>query len=200
MIFRSIPVTVTGLLLALSSPTTTAAINAQPHRRINVEPGQSIADEVRNEHANGNLRPEFTIHAERAGSEKSYQVNVREAEPAVTSETTVSFQGGESKHVDEDALDTLLVSATEGTIALIAVEKKGGKVDGIVVSSDESIKLTQTGGQKAFARPAEEFTPPAWGCGVGADENVNNVEDVGRFLFEDGHDDHHDPFDHDHSA
>ncbi|KAL3797995.1 hypothetical protein ACHAW5_009458 [Stephanodiscus triporus] len=30
------------------------------------------------------------------------------------------------------------------------------------------VKLTQTGGQKAFARPAEEFTPPAWGCGVGA--------------------------------
>ena len=53
---------------------------------------------------------------------------------------------------------------------------------------------------QAFARPAEEFTPPAWACGVGADENVDNVKDVGRFLFEDGHDDHHDPFDHDHSA
>ena len=147
-ISRSIPVTVTGLLLALSSPTYTAAINAQPHRRINVAPGQSIADEVRNAHADGNLRPEFTIRAERAGSEKIYEVNVREAEPAVTSETTVSFEGGESKHVDEDALDTLLVSTTDGTVALIAVEKKGGKVDGIVLSPDETIKLTQTGGQK----------------------------------------------------
>jgi len=147
-ISRGILVAVPGLLLALSSPATTAAINAQPHRRINVAPDQSIADEVRNAHANGNPRPEFSLRAERFGSKEIYQVDVREAEPAVTSETTVSFQGGESKHVDEDALDTLLVSTTDGTVALIAVEKKGGKVDGIVLSPDETIKLTQTGGQK----------------------------------------------------
>jgi len=53
---------------------------------------------------------------------------------------------------------------------------------------------------QASARPAEEFVPPAWACGVGADENVNDVQDFGRFLFEDGHDDHHDLSDHDHSA
>ena len=147
-ISRSTSVTFAGLLLAVSSPATTAAINAQPHRRINVAPGQSIADEVRNAHAKGILLPEFTLRAENAGSETIYEVEVREAQPAVTSKTTVSFQGGESKHVDEDALDTLLVSNTDGTVALIAVEKKGGKVDGIIVRGEESVKFTQSGGQK----------------------------------------------------
>ena len=147
-ISRSTSVTFAGLLLAVSSPATTAAINAQPHRRINVAPGQSIADEVRNAHADGILLPKFTLRAEKAGSETIYEVEVREAQPAVTSRTTVSFQGGESKHVDEDALDTLLVSNTDGTVALIAVEKKGGKVDGIIVRGEESVKFTQSGGQK----------------------------------------------------
>ena len=42
--------------------------------------------------------------------------------------------------------------------------------------------------------------PPAWSCGVGANEEVIGVKDVDRFLFEDGHDDHHDPPDQDHSG
>ena len=101
-ISRSTLITVAGLLLALSSPTTTAAINAQPHCCIKVVPGQSITDEVWNAHADGILLPKFTLHAEKAGSETIYEVEVCEAQPAVTSETTVSFQGGKSKHVDED--------------------------------------------------------------------------------------------------
>ncbi len=45
-------------------------------------------------------------------------------------------------------LGTLLVSNMDGMVALIAVKKKGGKVDGIIVRGEESFKFTQSGGQK----------------------------------------------------
>ena len=42
----------------------------------------------------------------------------------------------------------MLVSDEEGTIALIAVEEKSGKVNGIVQRGDGSRKFTQTKGKK----------------------------------------------------
>ena len=75
-------------------------------------------------------------------------VHVREAEPAVTSMTTVSILDGASSHVNETHVATMLVSDEVGVVVLVAVEKKGGKVNGIVQKDGVSIKLTQKGGGK----------------------------------------------------
>ena len=69
-----------------------------------------------------------------------------------------------------------------------------------VAMRSSSLSLSRTHTQQAWAETAEEFIPPAWSCGVsGEQDEVNAVEGVERFLFEDGQDDDHDHFDHDHS-
>ncbi len=73
-------------------------------------------------------------------------VRVREAVPAVTSMTTISTQNGMSIPVNEIDVATMLVSDENGVIALISVDKKGGKVDGIVQKNGENMKFTQRGG------------------------------------------------------
>ncbi|KAL3823124.1 hypothetical protein ACHAXA_006454 [Cyclostephanos tholiformis] len=110
--------------------------------------------------------------------------------------TTMSVNGGESKYVDEDDVATILVSdETAPALVLIGVEKRQGKVDGIIQKDGEKIKFTQKAGGrgKALAAIAEDFTPPAWSCGYSPD-----IER--RSLFESDHHDDHDPSDYDHSA
>jgi len=124
---------VVSLLLATSLLTTTTAVDIL--RRINDAPGKSIAAAIQNAHEAG-IQPRFNLFAELAGSMTEYEVHVREAVPAVTSETTISFQGGNSHNVNEDNVATMLVGDEPGVIALIAVEKKGGKVNGIVQKKD----------------------------------------------------------------
>jgi hypothetical protein len=129
------------LLLGISSPSATAAIE-----RV-VTPGQSIAAKILDAHASGDFRPRFTLNAERADSNKTnYMVRVREAVPAVTSMTTMSIMNGTSIPVNEGDVATMLVSDEDGVIALISVDKKGGKVDGIVQKNGENMKFTQRGG------------------------------------------------------
>ena len=60
--------------------------------------------------------------------------------------TTVSIQDGASSHVNKIVVAAMLVSDEVGVIALIAVDKKGGKVNGIVQKDRASIKFTQKGG------------------------------------------------------
>lgn len=133
-----------------------------------VPPGQSIANAVKEAIASGEKSPEFNLHAERAGSETDYEVNVRVATPAVTYMTTVSAFDGESKNVDEDDVATMLVGYEEGVLALIAIDRKDGSANGIIQKDGEKIKITQNGkGGKAFATTAEEFTPESWACGYG---------------------------------
>jgi hypothetical protein len=89
----------------------------------------------------------LTLNAERADSSRTnYVVRVREAMPAVTKMTTVSIQNGRSVPVNEDDVATMLVSDEDGVIALVSVDKKGGKVDGIVQKNGEKTKFTQRGG------------------------------------------------------
>lgn len=97
---------VVSLLLATSLLTTTTAVDIL--RRINVAPGKSIAAAIQNAHDAG-IQPRFNLFAELAGSMTEYEVHVREAVPAVTSETTISFQGGNSHNVNEDNVATMLV-------------------------------------------------------------------------------------------
>jgi len=199
-VFRGIPVA--SLLLALSSPAAITNAQLHSHRRINVAPGQSIADEIQNAHASGNSLPHFSLLAERAGSETNYEVHVREATSAVTSETTTSVGGGASRKVKADNVATILVGDDDesGMFAIIAVEKIGGTTNGIVQKNGEKVKITQNGrGQKAWAEAAQDFVPPAWACGVGANEMVNARTGVDRLLLEDVEDADHDHSDQDHS-
>ncbi len=77
-----------------------------------------------------------------------YEVHVREAVPAVTSETTISFQGGKSNNVNGDNVATTLIGDKPGIIALIVVEKKGGKVNGTVQKKDgKKMKFKQNVGE-----------------------------------------------------
>jgi hypothetical protein len=73
-------------------------------------------------------------------------VRVREAVPAVTSQTTTSIQDGKSNYVNEEDVATMLVSDEADTLALISVEKKGGNVNGIVQKNGEKMKFAQRGG------------------------------------------------------
>jgi len=141
-----------SLLLVLSSPSTTAAIEYI------LTPDESISDKIQNvgqamPGPNTGLAfdfmPRFSLYAKRADSDKTdYMARVREAVPAVTSKTTISIQDSESSYVNEDNVATILVSDDEdGVLAFIAVEKKGGNVNGIVHKGNgEKMKFTQRGG------------------------------------------------------
>jgi hypothetical protein len=50
-------------------------------------------------------------------------VHVREAEPAITSKTTISVKGGKAHYVDSANIDTMLVSDEDGVLALLSVDK-----------------------------------------------------------------------------
>ena len=133
------------LLLATSLLTTTTAVDVI--RRSTVAPRKSNTAAIQNAHDDG-IQPRFNLFAKLAGSTTEYEVHVRKAVPAVTSETKISFQGGKSNTVNEDNVATMLVGDKPGIIALIAVEKKGGKVNGIIQKKDgKKMKFKQNVGE-----------------------------------------------------
>ena len=95
-------------------------------------------------------------------------------------------------------------SEDDGTVAIISINKATDEVNGIVQKANgQKMKFTQTKGNPAWAVEAKEFVPPAWACGVGAeDESVEQSQR--RSLFEDvgldyAHDHHyHEEHDHHH--
>ena len=134
---------------------------APTDRRLNVLPSQSIATEIETAHAAGNLKPRFTLHAadessppaannnnifastNTTGTDLLFEVHVREAEPAITSKTTTSVKGGKAHYVDSANVATMLVSDEVGVMALLSVDKKDGKVNGIVTKGKSVKKFTQ---------------------------------------------------------
>jgi hypothetical protein len=70
-------------------------------------------------------------------------VHVREVEPAVTSKTTTSVKGGKNHYVNSDSVATMLVSDEVGVVAMISVDMKEGKVNGIVEKGRSVKKFTQ---------------------------------------------------------
>ena len=146
-------------LLLTASFTITAVAN-EPHalRRLTAE--QSIAAEIQIAHKIGDLQPRFTLQAQLIESsniftiaEVDFEVNVRVAVPAITSKTTLSIQNGTISYVNSNDVATMLVSNEDDVIALIAVEKKGGQVDGIVQKKNgKKMKFRQNsdGGKVRF--------------------------------------------------
>jgi hypothetical protein len=114
-------------------------------------------------HAAGNLKPRFTLHAadessppaannnnifastNTTGTDVLFEVHVREAEPAITSKTTISVKGGKAHYVDSANIATMLVSDEDGVLALLSVDKQDGKVNGIVKEGTSGVtkKFTQ---------------------------------------------------------
>lgn len=78
---------------------------------------------------------------------EDFSINVRVAEPAITSSTILLVGDGEGVYVNEADLATILVSDEEVTFAVIAVEKvENGRVDGIIhTAGGDDIKFTQGG-------------------------------------------------------
>lgn len=183
-------------LVALVTTFTFFSADAAARRKLT--PGNSVAEEVRNEHSKGNIHPKFTLTGEIAGmSGREFSIHVRETTPAVTPSTTYGTGDGQIHQVGELGY-TLLVTDTEaeedGTIALIAVDKATDNVNGIVQkATGEKMKFVQTKGNPAWAVEAEEFVPPAWACGVSGDAE----ESVDRRL-EDHEGHHHDDYHHHH--
>ena len=150
------------LLLAAFLPHTVITV-AATDRRLNVLPSQSIATEIEMAHAAGNLKPRFTLHAadessppsannnnifastNTTGTDVLFEVHVREAEPAITSKTTISVKGGKAHYVDSANIATMLVSDEDGVMALLSVDKQDGKVNGIVKEGTSGVakKFTQ---------------------------------------------------------
>lgn len=213
-----ISLTVTSLLLLAFPPhySIISVVDATTDRRLNVLSSQSIATEIQTAHAAGNLNPRFTLHATEesspansnnifststTGTDLLFEVHVREAEPAITSKTTTSVKGSKAHYVDFNNVATMLVSDEVGVMALLSVDKKDGKVNGIVKKGKNVKKFTQKNGQgeKAVVANATDFVPPTWSCGVHSEQNSTT-----RHLVEHDHDDdyvhsHHDHSDHDHS-
>ena len=152
------------LLLAAFLPHTVITVAAAPtDRRLLVLPSQSIATEIEMAHAAGNLKPRFTLHAadessppaannnnifastNTTGTDVLFEVHVREAEPAITSKTTISVKGGKAHYVDSANIATMLVSDEDGVMALLSVDKQDGKVNGIVKKGKSGVakKFTQ---------------------------------------------------------
>jgi hypothetical protein len=132
----------TCLLLSLSCPLITGMTIDH-----DLMPSESISAKINSERVRSGSKPHYRLHAERAGSNATeYMARVREAVPAVTSQTITIIQDGKSKYVNQDDVATILVSDEADVLALIAVEKKGGNVNGIVQKNGEKIKFTQRGG------------------------------------------------------
>jgi hypothetical protein len=146
MTFISRGFSVACMLLATHSTSTAAVARAQTEsRRLNIFLEQSIAAEVQNAHAQGISRPKFTLHAKVAGAETDFEVNVREAVPAVTSQTTTSIGNGENLYVNGRDVATLLIADQVGAFGVISVEE-GGRVNGIIKKGNEkAVQFTQNG-------------------------------------------------------
>jgi len=130
---RQIISAVANLLLFVSFRTATADVeHSSRSRRLSISSDQFIATELQTAHAAGDLKPHLTIHAESVGSlavnnTNDFEVHVREAVPAVSSETTLSVVGGRrSQSVNPENVAIMLVSDEPGVLALISVDKTGG--------------------------------------------------------------------------
>ncbi len=67
------------------------------------------------------------------------------AAPPVTSATTTSLGGGVSRYVNNEDVDKILVSNDPGVFTLIAINKQGGGIRGIVRKDGENIYFVQDG-------------------------------------------------------
>ena len=151
------------LSIVILLPTPTA-----PHLR--EHSSESIAQTISNEHLSGNEYPRLTLHAQilpsaptagetgaavgiisAIGGGEELEIKVREPIQAVLPTTLISEYGGPERLVG-DLPSTVLVADEEesGSIALVAVSKETGDVNGIVQKRGDARrwKIKQKFGEK----------------------------------------------------
>ena len=152
------------LSIVILLPTPTA-----PHLR--EHSSESIAQTINNEHLSGNEYPRLTLHARilpsaptagetgaavgiisAIGEGEELEIKVREPIQAVLPTTLISEYGGPGRLVG-DLPSTVLVADEEeesGSIALVAVSKETGDVNGIVQKKGDARrwKIKQKFGEK----------------------------------------------------
>lgn len=130
-------------------------------RRLTITSDESIALQIQTAHANGSNifgndeKLRYKLHAEQSwGATSEFFVNVKEATPAITSATTTSTNDGPARPINDKRIATLLVADTDSadeknTIAMIAVDKRTGNVNGIVNKGNgENVNFFQQMGNK----------------------------------------------------
>ena len=146
---------------AITIHPTSANDTAHDIRRLTISPDQSIAIEVQNAHNFGasnifgnDEKPRYKLHAEKSWGTGDFFINVKEATPAITPATTTSTNDGPKHRVNGDHMATLLVADTDSvedrnTIAMIAVDRRTGNVNGIVNKGNgEMVNFFQEKGNK----------------------------------------------------
>ncbi|KAL7533144.1 hypothetical protein ACHAXR_005066, partial [Thalassiosira sp. AJA248-18] len=194
-----------GLFLPLLATSSSVVVvsanngNANRHRPV-ITPNDSIAQAVRDAGNNGsttnNGKAKLKLQgAKSGGGGGKFEINVRESTPAITMATSISLNGGTKSYVNEDDMATILVSdldddeeVDDGSVAIIAVDKKTDDVNGIIDKGGAKMKFTQKKGKKAWAHDAPEWTSPPWSCGS---EDIASEEQISRHLLEDDHHGHH---------
>ena len=139
--------------------------NNPGQNRKNISSNQSIAEELKNEHAQGRKHPRFTLHAEVAGEDEAdLAVSVREPVQAVTPQTTVSLSGGHSRPVGTKTTTVLVQdydddeesSGSGGTIALLVADLETDDVRGIFHKGGNEMNIGQRKGKKVSCYTCRE--------------------------------------------
>ena len=160
--------------------------------RKTIAPDDSIADAVRNERLQGNKKSRFSIKSKMRGKNyggKTFDVDVVEADPAVTSQTTISTLDGHVQPVGDMGYSLLVNDMTEndkGTVAILFVNLRTNEIQGVVKKKDQKgMKIRQNKGKPSFVEEDEEFIPPAWTCGVSEKEKQETSASSFQNLFGD---------------
>ena len=112
-----------------------------------------------------------------------FEVDVKEGSPVVTADTSISVEGRGTRPVWMDAVATVLVAAAAardaGTLALVAVDGRTGRVDGIVQQRGgrQDVRLEQHRGEDVSGTATSRM-PLYWITSHGgrtADEAVAEV-------------------------
>jgi len=154
--------------------------NAHRQRR-RLAPNESIHRYLRQENEAGNMRPKFTLAAMKVDddedvSEYSYDIDLVQANQAVTRSTTYSTDDGgpypigdlgvkflvqDRSSFGEDEGIAYNVGAKPTTFALISVDENTETVNGIVKKKgDKAMNIQQLSGSNVIATPADDFVPP----------------------------------------
>lgn len=159
-------------------------------QRRRLAPHESLHRYLRDENAAGNMRPRVTIAAMKLDDSEDdaaeYDVDVVQANQAVTPETTYSIDEDDPRPIGELGVKFLVqdrsafgeeeeeeeeeggegrvphqAAAKPTTFALISVEEDTETVHGIVKKQgDKAMNIQQSSGSSMVAEPAGEFVPP----------------------------------------
>jgi len=143
--------------------------NPSRNRKL-IKSNQSIAEELKNEHAQGRTYSRFTLHAQVPGftlqgeGGADLAISVREPVQAVTPQTTVSLSGGPSRPIGTTTTTVLVQdydddeesSGSGETIVLLLADLETDDVRGIVHRGGNEMNIGQRRGMKVSCYTCRE--------------------------------------------